>query len=300
MNFVILDLEWNSSYSKKYKGFMSEIIEFGAVRFNDKFEVLDTFSMLVAPQVAKKLTGKVRELTNISNEELLKGGATYTRVLSKFKKFLGNDILLTWGTCDILALMENTQYYEKTDRVDFIYRYCDLQVYCAEVLGVYNAGRQLGLAPAAELIGIDPADYVAHRALQDSMLSMSIFKNLYYPERFPKYLETADELHYRLTFKSYYVTDINSPLVNKSEFELRCGSCGSPLVPLTDWSVKSKGFTAVLKCESCGRKMTGKVKFKINYNGMSIKKKLVPIAEEDENGGSAEKTGREGEQRLEV
>ena len=32
MNFVILDLEWNSSYSKKYKGFMSEIIEFGAVR----------------------------------------------------------------------------------------------------------------------------------------------------------------------------------------------------------------------------------------------------------------------------
>ncbi len=288
MNFVILDLEWNSSYSKKYKGFMSEIIEFGAVRFNENFEVLDTFSMLVAPQVAKKLTGKVRELTNISNEELASGGATYTRVLSKFKKFLGNDILMTWGTCDILALMENTKYYEKTDRVDFIYRYCDLQVYCAEVLGVYNAGRQLGLAPAAELIGIDPADFVAHRALQDSMLSMTIFKNLYYPEKFPKYLETADQLHYRLTFKSYYVTDINSPLVNKGEFRLLCGKCGSPLVPLTDWVVKSKGFTAVLFCEKCGQKMTGKVKFKINYNGMSIKKKLVPISEEADGSGESE------------
>ena len=88
MNFVILDLEWNSSYSKKYKGFMSEIIEFGAVKFNDKFEIVDTFSMLIAPQIAKKLTGKVKELTNISNEELAKGGATYTHVLSKFKKFL--------------------------------------------------------------------------------------------------------------------------------------------------------------------------------------------------------------------
>lgn len=279
MDFVILDLEWNSSYSKKYKGFMSEIIEFGAVKFNEDFEVIDTFSMLVAPQVAKKLTGKVRELTNISNEELAKGGNAFTHVLSRFKRFLGNSILMTWGTCDILALMENTQYYEKNDRIDYISKYCDLQVYCAEVLGVYNAGRQLGLAPAAELIGIDPADYIAHRALQDSMLSMSIFKNLYYPEKFPKYVETSKQLHYRLTFKSYYLTDINSPLVKKSEFNMSCGTCGGELKTLTDWVVKSKGFTAVLYCENCGQKMTGKIKFKINYNGMSIKKKLVPLAE---------------------
>ena len=281
MNFVILDLEWNSSYSKKRKGFMSEIIEFGAVKFNEDFEVLDTFSMLVSPQVAKKLTGKVRELTNISNEELAAGGAVYTRVLSKFKKFLGSDILMTWGTCDILALMENTNYYEKTDRVDFINKYCDLQVYCAEVLGVYNAGRQLGLAPAAEMIGIDPESFVAHRALQDSMLSMSIFKHLYYPEKFPKYLETAEQLHYRLTFKSYYLTDINNPLVNRSEFNFTCDRCGGKMTPMESWAVKSKGFTAPLICEECGKKMTGKVKFKINYNGMSIKKKLIPIIEDE-------------------
>ena len=296
MNFVILDLEWNSSYSKKYKGFMSEIIEFGAVRFNDKFEVLGTFSMLVTPQVAKKLTGKVRELTNISNEELAEGGATYTSVLSKFKKFLGSDVLMTWGTCDILALMENIKYYEKNDRIDFISQYCDLQVYCAEALGVYNAGRQLGLAPAAELIGIDPADYVAHRALQDSMLSMTVFKNLYYPEKLPKYLENADHLHYRLTFKSYYLTDINSPQVNKNEFNFVCGTCGEKLRPVTDWAVKSKGFTATLMCDKCGQAMTAKVKFKINYNGMSIKKKLIPITDEERTDNSAEKGGAECEE----
>ncbi|MBQ1388720.1 MAG: exonuclease domain-containing protein [Clostridia bacterium] len=284
MNFVILDLEWNSSYSKKYKAFISEIIEFGAVRFNEEFEVIDTFSMLVAPQVSKKLTGKVRQLTNISNEELEKAGTAYTRALSKFKKYLGNDILMTWGTCDILALMENTKYYEKTDRIDFISSYCDLQVYCADMLGVYNAGKQLGLAPAAELIGIDPADYVAHRALQDSMLSMSIFKNLYYPDRFPKYVETSQHLHYRLTFKSYYITDITNPLVNKSEFDMVCGTCGSKLRILEGWTAKSKGFVAVLFCDKCEKKMIGKVKFKINYNGMAIKKKLLPIEEESGEG----------------
>lgn len=279
MNFVILDLEWNSSYSKKFKGFMSEIIEFGAVKFNDKFEVIDTFSMLVAPQISKRLTGKVKELTNISNEELAKGGATYTHVLSRFKKFLGKDLLMTWGTCDILAIMENTKYYEKNDRIDFIDRYCDLQYYCAEVLGVYNAGQQLGLAPAAELIGLDLSDIVQHRALQDSMLSMSIFKKLYFPEKFGKYIESSKELHYRLTFKSYYLTDINDPLVNKNEFSFTCDKCGEQMTALEDWSLRNKAFTATLYCDKCSQKMTGKVKFKINYNGMSIKKKLVPFDE---------------------
>ncbi len=282
MNFVILDLEWNSSYSKKYKGFMSEIIEFGAVKFNDKFEIVDTFSMLIAPQIAKKLTGKVKELTNISNEELAKGGATYTHVLSKFKKFLGKDLLMTWGTCDILAIMENTKYYEKNDRIDFIDRYCDLQYYCADMLGVYNAGQQLGLAPAAELIGLDLSDIVQHRALQDSMLSMSIFKNLYYPDKFQKYIETSKDLHYRLTFKSYYLTDINDPLVNKNEFNFTCDKCGEKMKTVNNWALRNKTFTATLYCEKCKQKMTGKVKFKINYNGMSIKKKLVPFDEPSE------------------
>lgn len=287
MNFVILDLEWNSSYCKKKKGFMSEIIEFGAVKFNDSFDVIDTFSMLIAPQVSKKLSGKVKELTNISNEELAAGGTTYTHVLSKFKKFLGQDMLMTWGTCDILAIMENTGYYEKNDRIDFINSYCDLQHYCAAMLGVYNSGQQLGLAPAAELIGMDISEIVQHRALQDSLLSMSIFKNLYKPELFGEYVETSEELYYRLTFKSYYLTDINDPLVNKDEFSITCDKCGSRTRALSDWILKNKGFTTVLYCDKCRQKMMGKVKFKINYDGMSIKKKLIPYIESDDNQDSS-------------
>lgn len=289
MNFVILDLEWNSSYCKKKKGFMSEIIEFGAVKFNDRFEIIDTFSMLVAPQVSKKLSCKVKELTNISNEELAKGGATYTHVLSRFKKFLGKDLLMTWGTCDILAIMENTEYYEKNNRIDYINSYCDLQYYCAEALGVYHAGQQLGLAPAAELLGLDLSEVVQHRALQDSMLSMAIFRNLYKPERFEEYIEKPSALHYRLTFKSYYLTDINDPLVNKDEFSFTCDKCGKKMIDLTEWVPRNKGFTAILFCKRCNQKMTGKVKFKINYDGMLIKKKLVPYIEPNEDSTDGDK-----------
>ena len=65
MEYVILDLEWNSSYSKKAKHFISEIIEFGAVKFNESFEVTDTFSMLVIQQVGKKLSGKIAVLAKV-------------------------------------------------------------------------------------------------------------------------------------------------------------------------------------------------------------------------------------------
>ena len=284
MNYVILDLEWNSSYSKKSKGFISEIIEFGAVKFDESFNITGTFSMLVSPQVGKKLSGKVKELTNISNEELAAGGNTYTHVISRFKRFLSSgDILMTWGTCDILAIMENNEYYSKHDDIDFIGRYVDIQRYCAEMLGMYNAGQQLGLVPAARQVGIDLTDVVRHRALQDSMMSMDILAKLYDKHKFETFIETGSELHYRLTFKPYYLTDPNHPLVNKSEFNFLCDKCGSPMTVKKGWIVRNRGFIAALYCENCSRTMTGKVKFKINYNGMSIKKRLVPCEESEEN-----------------
>ena len=32
MEYVILDLEWNGTYSRRKQGFINEIIEFGAVK----------------------------------------------------------------------------------------------------------------------------------------------------------------------------------------------------------------------------------------------------------------------------
>ena len=59
MDFVILDLEWNGTYSRRLKGFMNEIIEFGAVKVDGNLHVLDTFDALVRPQVGKESVGKL-------------------------------------------------------------------------------------------------------------------------------------------------------------------------------------------------------------------------------------------------
>ena len=40
MNYVILDLEWNAAYSRKLKGYINEIIEFGAVKCDEQLNII--------------------------------------------------------------------------------------------------------------------------------------------------------------------------------------------------------------------------------------------------------------------
>ena len=70
MSFVVLDLEWNGSYSSKEHRFVNEIIEFGAVKTDENLNIIDRFEMLISPQIGKKLCSKVKKLTKITNEEL--------------------------------------------------------------------------------------------------------------------------------------------------------------------------------------------------------------------------------------
>ena len=53
MNYIVLDLEWNqSAKGKKYTlpGMPFEIIQMGAVKLDNKFDVIDEFDRLVCPR----------------------------------------------------------------------------------------------------------------------------------------------------------------------------------------------------------------------------------------------------------
>lgn len=124
MSYVILDLEWNGSYSKVLHKFVNEIIEIGAVKLDDELNVCDTFTMLVAPKIGKKLCSKVKQLTKITNEELKDDGVSFIRAISLFSDFLGDGVLMTWSDSDLHALIENYSYYTGRTRLPFLSRYC--------------------------------------------------------------------------------------------------------------------------------------------------------------------------------
>ncbi len=274
MKYVILDLEWNTAYSGRNKQFINEIIEFGAVKTDKDLRVLDTFQMFVRPQVGKRLTGKVKALTNLTQEEL-SDGVTYLHACKEFTGWLGRDaVLLTWGTGDVLTLIENYRYFAKRSTVPFMKRYLNLQDYIQTRLALPTKN-QLGLLSAAELLGV-PAREELHRAYEDSVLSLDCLRATYDERELLSFVQLADREFYRkLTFKTMVLSDLENPLVDREKMVFDCEACGQRAVQEGGWALKNKVFCAPFRCKRCGAQFYGKVQFRLKYEGLHVWKKAV-------------------------
>ena len=73
MNYVILDLEWDSAYFVKEHRFINQIIQIGAVKLDDNLEIVDSFQKIVKSSISKRLTTRFVELTGITKEMMQKG-----------------------------------------------------------------------------------------------------------------------------------------------------------------------------------------------------------------------------------
>lgn len=283
MQFVILDLEWNGVYSKRIKKYINEIIEFGAVKIDENMNIVDKFSMLIKPQIGKKICGKVEELTHISNDELTNSNNTFLHAAKMFKDFSRECIILTWGITDISTLIENYDYYLKTKRLDFLESYINLQSYCEHCLDRVDPSKQMGLSAAAELLNIEYGHDNLHRALDDSMLSYECFKLLYNKEKIKSFIKLADEEFYnRIAFKNVMITDLKNPLINKKELSVNCSKCGKKAGLVGNWTVKNKSFRGKFHCKHCEYDFYGKVQFKLKFDGVQVKKAVFEIPKEKE------------------
>lgn len=274
MDIVILDLEWNGSYSKKVHHYVNEIIEFGAVKVDENMDVKDTFSMLVKPEIGKKLSSHIASLTHISNEELFEEGVGFMNAAYEFMKFSENCLILTWGTSDILTLMDNFSYFTGDSKIPFLKKYCNLQEYCEYQLDAHNPAAQLGLINCAEMLGIKSDEEELHRAYTDALLSLECLKKTYDEEKFYEYVCDADDEFYRkITFKNKHITDINNPLVDKSQLYFICDECHIRAEQLTHFKVKNKNFVAKFRCPKCRKVFNGRISMRLKFDGLSMKKK---------------------------
>lgn len=282
MNLIILDLEWNGTYSRRLKGYMNEIIEFGAVMVDDSLTVIDTFQSFVRPQVGKKISGKIQSLTRLKNEDL-EDGILFMQAVSRFKKWAGDAVLMTWGTSDLLALMENCRYFCGNERIPFLTKYVDLQNYCESRLPGLG-GMQMGLSACAQLLGIEEEVSEHHRALNDSMLSLECFRVLYEKDWFASRIHSAEEPDFypRLTFKTVILADWEHPLVQDADMTIYCDRCGLPAERQGDWIIKNKSFRAEFYCQPCDYRFIGRIQFKLKYDGLLIKRKNLPYQPEEE------------------
>ncbi|WP_405341958.1 exonuclease domain-containing protein [Ruminococcus sp.] len=278
MEYIILDLEFNGTYSKHRHKFVNEIIEFGAVKCDEQLNIIETFSELVKPQISKKLNSHVSALTHITIDELKKSNNSFSHVMSKFRKFLGDGVLMTWSNSDVLVLIENYKYFYGNDKLPFMQYYVNAQKYCERAIGYNDKARQLGLSTCAEMLGITFEDDSLHRAYNDAELTAACFKALYDGELLQQFLYTCDDDFYRrLNFKNYNICDLKDPNVDRKEMFFNCENCGRRALRRSKWRLKNRSFRANFRCLRCRRDFEGRIIFKQCYDHVDVTKKTAEV-----------------------
>ena len=136
---------------------------------------------------------------------------------------------------------------------------------------------QVGLSKAAELLGLDVSGMEHHRALDDSWMTLAVLRKIYDPGAIAPYIDLCDrEFYRRITFKTTYICDLRSPLVEKSHLRFPCPKCGEESRRLTRWNVKNKSFRADFRCTRCGHLFAGRLTIKQKYEGLTVNKKHFP------------------------
>ncbi len=287
MYYIIMDLEWNNTYGRKIKGFINEIIEIGAVMLDENLNEVETFSTLIKSQIGRKLRGRVRELTNITNEDLATG-VEFTKAVSAIRRWIGNkdSVVLTWGDSDIRVLIDNCRYLNGINKISFLHKYANLQSYFQQIMKTPSS-KQVGLVAAAEMLGISIAKYSQHRALDDSMLEAECFKRIYNKKLFNLMIHDCDNSFYeKLDYKPYIVANIDSPYVDKKKLGYVCEQCNKPAEQLTDWRFINRSFRAIFYCKDCKTRIRVSVSFKKLYDRVEVKKTSLILIEQPEESNS--------------
>ena len=278
MQYVLMDLEWNGSYSKRAHGYFNEIIEIGATKLDENLQKIGSFHYMIKPIVSKKITNIVTDLTGIEASTLEDGG-TFSDAVDALKAFVPKDaVVLTWSNTDLLVLVENCRFFWRREKIPFLYFYADAQAYCQpRISSDMPAGQQMGLAKAAEFLNISQEGLEAHRAVDDSELTARIFAETFDQASFETFVKRADEDFYkRLLYKPHFVSHVGNPLVKPEYLTFDCPACGKALKAQSKWRYSGRMLCADMPC-SCGKKYVGRVQIKVLYDDVAVRRKLSEV-----------------------
>ena len=279
MNYIIFDLEWNNAYSYAKKGFMNEIIEIGAVKLNERLEIVDTFKQLILPKITKKLSGRCKSLTNITNEELKQNGIPFADAIKDFSRWSRGDgnVFMSWSNSDLYVLTNNYQTFLGNLNIDFITKYCDAQKYCMSFIKREN-NNQISLADCGETFGIEIDVDKLHRALTDCYLTAECLKKVFDKDKLQNYIHDCDSSFFeRLIYKPYLIVKPVTQLFDVYKQELLCPVCKSQMVRLKDFECVNKSFRCPAKCKKCGKTYWTTVRAKKTYDTVEVNQRSIEM-----------------------
>jgi DNA polymerase III epsilon subunit-like protein len=182
MNYIVVDFEYNQPFDfiknekgKPVRGCPFEIIQIGAVKLDENFELKDKLNLYIKPSIYKRVHPYVEKITKI-NSSLLKNEKLFLDIYQTFVDFVGNDsVFCFWGSNDFKELIRNIDHY-KLDYKQLPMQFINVQLLTSNFLK-YPLGMSIGLKNAIDILEL-PTTLEFHNALNDAIYTAQIFSIL--------------------------------------------------------------------------------------------------------------------------
>jgi DNA polymerase III alpha subunit (gram-positive type) len=182
MRYISIDFEYNQAFDFKRnskgrakKECPFEIIQIGAVKLNENFEIIDRFNYLIKPKIYKKIHPIVEKMTDISLKSL-KNEKGFEEVYDLFLDFLGDNFALCfWGSHDLKEMFRNAEYYKK-DLSKLPEGFIDVQAIASKYLK-FESGSAIGLENAVKALEITAGEKF-HNAANDALYTARVLKKV--------------------------------------------------------------------------------------------------------------------------
>lgn len=175
---IILDFEMNpvAKGSKVRAELKREIIEIGAVKLNERFDVVDRFSCLVNPQYNVEVNEYVTRLTGITSAEVHKA-KSFAAVLKMFAEWIGEGKIriYSWSDSDLIQLRDECMH-KGLEVPANMKRWVDFQPIYPRLMKIKSYHPKMSLHDAAEWYGLDFETKSAHRALYDAEITADLVR----------------------------------------------------------------------------------------------------------------------------
>lgn len=194
MNHIMIDLEMNK-IEKQFRGdrkLSSELIEIGAVKMNESFQVLDQYQTYVMPDYGS-MDAKIIELTGITDDKLV-GAPSFAEAMDDFAKWIGEEEtqFYSWSMSDIRQFQVESAFKEYRGKIiaRMESHWNDFQEEFSHLLGIQ---KKIRLKQA-----VNAADYqftgAQHTALADAVNTAEILRLSKDPDQFEQVMKPVLDL----------------------------------------------------------------------------------------------------------
>lgn len=195
MQHIIVDFEFTTipRTNKAARRFTrSEIIEIGAVKVNDNYEIIDSFSSFVKPELSS-LDPMCSRLTGITSSDL-KDAPYFEQAADSFMEWIGEEefIMYEWSNSDEIQFRGECLLKGLSEKFDALIQaeWIDIQKMFGDAVGISNA---FSLEHALNTFNIIPEGRL-HDAADDAYNTALLFGALNDKDRLDKNMKLLDDI----------------------------------------------------------------------------------------------------------